>query len=75
MSLLLKHATIVTLTFLAVHNFLTAKKDQQFTPPSLIDREHPATHDLVHGDWRNNQENCFLPLKEQEQNRNATDAR
>ena len=70
-----ENATSVTLACLALHNFWISKTDQQFAPPSLTDREQPATHDLVHGDWRNNQHNCFLPLQRQAGNRNATDAR
>ncbi|KAK7457296.1 hypothetical protein BaRGS_00039238 [Batillaria attramentaria] len=70
-----ENATTVTLACLALHNFLFTKRDVQFAAPSLPDREHPLTHELVDGEWRSNRETSFHDLTRQAGNRNTADAR
>lgn len=68
-------ATTVTLACLALHNFLAEKRDYQFAPPTMHDREHPITHEQLPGDWRSTAQNCYTSLTAQVGNRNAADAR
>ena len=45
-------ATTVTLACIALHNWLTSKRDKLFFPVSLPDREDKITHEQIPGDWR-----------------------
>jgi hypothetical protein len=42
----------ITLAAIALHNFLASKRDHLFVPSFLHDREHPVTHALIPGEWR-----------------------
>ncbi|KAK7488054.1 hypothetical protein BaRGS_00020645 [Batillaria attramentaria] len=69
-----ENATRVTLAALAVHNFLMTKRDQAFAPPSLPDREHPQSDEVIPGQWRD-EPNLLDELRRQRVNRSGDAAR
>ena len=49
-----ERVSTMVLATLALHNFLRAMKDQQYAGPRAVDTEDGHNHELVPGEWRNN---------------------
>ena len=49
-----ERVSTMVLATLALHNFLRAMKDQQYAGPRVADTEEGHNHELVPGEWQNN---------------------